>query len=177
MMLHLGNQHDVTLGAGARQARGHAVETCGGAAAGKERTVVLRTGVDKFEYFFVGPIERRRSAARRVMQIGMGAGIVFQELVAYVIGRRHHQRGSGRIQINAGTALTVDGRILGIAPNKFSLKTGQKFGIAHWIQFVRQKDYCLTIQTLGNRLQRPQSVCIGSRRGWQDRLFKPASSV
>ena len=125
MMFHFRNQYHVALRARARQAGGHAVEPRGGAAAGKKTAVVLWAGVDELEYLFVCPLERLRCAACRVVQVGVGAGVVFEKFVTDLVGRSHHQRGCRRIQVDAWATSAVDGWILGITSNKFSLQAGQ----------------------------------------------------
>ena len=90
VVLHLRNQHHVAFGACTRQARRHAVEARGGAAAGEERAVGIGICVDELEDFLVRPFERLRSAARRVVQVGMGARVMLEELMRDLVGRRHH---------------------------------------------------------------------------------------
>ena len=100
----------------------HAIESGGRTAAGEKAAVVIGAGPDEFKYPVVCPFEGVRGAPGCIMQVGVGTGVMFEKFVTDIVGRAHHQRGGGRIQVNAWSALAVDGRVLGIAPDEARLQ-------------------------------------------------------
>ena len=131
VVLHLRDQHDAAFRARARQARGHAIETGGSAAAGEETAVFVGVGVDELEYAFVRPFKGMAGAAGSVVQVRMRAGVMRQEFVSNLVGWCHHQGGGGRVEVDAWAALAVDRRVLGMAADKTRLQLCQKRLVAH----------------------------------------------
>jgi len=167
MMLHGGHQRQWTLRPATAQRERESVGARRRTSTHEKRNVLVARRTEEIEHDVAGPGERLARDLRREMRARVGIGLMDEELASERLGRAHHERRGGGIQVDPTRSRAARG-VAGV-------QTHEVGGEAAWQAGAGAGR---AIQRIGHARE-PSARCYGAyapRRARRVRTMSPGSS-